>query len=112
MMCCFHFIPELTNRPWPNAAQIDLERPTHTLHQVIEGWDRFGRIVEHLWEDYGAGSTDVVKIGHRYDRASNRLYSEDVEAASQQKLSFRLEHVLPGRSGRRLSWAHRDENEK
>ena len=44
--------------------------------------DRFGRVIDHLWYDYGA-SAEAVRIRHGYDRASNRTYREDPVAAGQ-----------------------------
>jgi hypothetical protein len=40
------------------------------------GLDRFDRVVDLLWRNYGT-STDAVRIQHGYDRASNRLWRED-----------------------------------
>ena len=40
-----------------------------------DGLDRFGRIVDSRWSDYGA-SGDVDRIKYGYDRASNRTYRE------------------------------------
>ncbi len=45
------------------------------------GFDRFGRIVDHLWRDYGA-STDADRIQHGYDRSSNRLWRANPVAAA------------------------------
>jgi RHS repeat-associated protein len=46
-----------------------------------DGIDRFGRVIDLLWRDYG-GSADAVRIRHGYDRASNRLWREDSVAAA------------------------------
>jgi len=43
---------------------------------IYTGLDRFGRIVDNRWEDYGS-STDAARIGYGYDRASNRTYREN-----------------------------------
>jgi RHS repeat-associated protein len=51
---------------------------------IYRGLDRFGRVKDLLWRDYGA-SSDVVRIKHGYDRASNRLYREDPVAAANSK---------------------------
>ena len=40
-----------------------------------DGFDRFGRIVDSRWYDYGS-SADVDRILYGYDRASNRTYRE------------------------------------
>ncbi len=47
-----------------------------------DGLDRFGRVVDLLWYDYGS-SADAVRIKHGYDRASNRLWREDTVSKSQ-----------------------------
>ena len=47
-----------------------------------DGMDRFGRIVDLLWRDYGS-SVDVERIKHGYDRANNRLWRENAVAAAQ-----------------------------
>ena len=46
-----------------------------------DGLDRFDRVVDHLWRNYG-NSTDAVRIKHGYDRAGNRLWREDPVAAA------------------------------
>jgi len=48
----------------------------HGTAGEYDGLDRFGRVVDLLWRDYGS-SSDAVRIQHGYDRASNRLYRED-----------------------------------
>ena len=53
------------------------------LHQGGSGNDRFGRTVDHLWDDYGSGSPpDISRIKHGYDYAGNRTWREDVMAAA------------------------------
>ena len=49
-----------------------------------DGMDRFGRVVDLFWRDYGS-SSDAVRIQHGYDRAGNRLYREDPVAAANGK---------------------------
>ncbi len=45
-----------------------------------QGFDRFGRIVDHLWRDYGS-SADADRFLYGYDRAGNRIWKEnDVSA--------------------------------
>ena len=44
------------------------------------GFDRFGRIVDQLWYDYGA-SANRDQFTYGYDRASNRLYREHTGAS-------------------------------
>ncbi len=43
---------------------------------VYDGLDRFGRVKDLLWRDYGA-SADAARIGHGYDYAGNRVWRED-----------------------------------
>ena len=38
--------------------------------------DRFGRVQSQAWSTTGGSPTDLLKINHAYDRASNRLYAE------------------------------------
>ncbi|QDU05521.1 hypothetical protein V6x_52590 [Gimesia chilikensis] len=40
---------------------------------IYHGLDRFGRIKDSLWYDYGT-SSDIANIQYGYDRASNRTY--------------------------------------
>ena len=48
------------------------------------GFDRFGRIIDQRWYDYGAGEVrDQYRYG--YDRASNRLYRENTVASSKDE---------------------------
>ncbi|WP_428940632.1 RHS repeat-associated core domain-containing protein [Fontivita pretiosa] len=42
---------------------------------TYSGLDRFGRVVDQLWRDYGA-SADRERFGHGYDRNSNRVYRD------------------------------------
>jgi len=49
-----------------------------------DGLDRFDRVIDLLWRNYGT-STDAVRIKHGYDRAGNRLWREDPVAASYSK---------------------------
>ncbi len=48
------------------------------------GLDRFGRVVDQLWYDYGA-SADRDRFTYSYDRASNRLYRENTVASGQDE---------------------------
>ncbi|MCA9141760.1 MAG: RHS repeat-associated core domain-containing protein [Planctomycetales bacterium] len=48
------------------------------------GFDRFDRIVDHRWHDYGS-SVDVDRYKYGYDRASNRIWKENVVAANNGK---------------------------
>ncbi|SFJ57618.1 RHS repeat domain-containing protein [Planctomicrobium piriforme] len=51
---------------------------------IYTGLDRFGRIKDCRWQDYGA-SADAVRLKYGYDRDSNRLWRQDdvARAASQ-----------------------------
>ena len=40
------------------------------------GFDRFGRVIDQRWYDYGA-SADVDRFKYGYDRASNRIWREN-----------------------------------
>ncbi|MBM4094182.1 MAG: RHS repeat-associated core domain-containing protein, partial [Planctomycetes bacterium] len=48
------------------------------------GLDRFGRVVDHLWYDYGA-SADRDRFTYGYDRASSRLYRENTVASAKDE---------------------------
>ena len=48
------------------------------------GFDRFGRVVDQRWYDYGASEVrDQYRYG--YDRASNRLYRENTLASAKDE---------------------------
>ena len=51
---------------------------------IYLGWDRFGRIKDNYWYDYGS-STDVDRIKYGYDRVGNRTYRENTVATSYGK---------------------------
>lgn len=48
---------------------------------IYHGFDRFGRIKDNYWRDYG-GAADVDRIKYGYDRNGNRLWRENVVARS------------------------------
>ncbi len=48
----------------------------------FDGLDRFDRVIDLLWRDYGA-SVDVERVTHGYDRAGNRLWRECPVPAAQ-----------------------------
>jgi RHS repeat-associated protein len=48
------------------------------------GFDRFDRIVDYRWYDYGS-SADADRYKYGYDRASNRTWKENVVAANSSK---------------------------
>ncbi len=47
-------------------------------------FDRFGRVVQQLWYDYGA-SANRDKFTYGYDRASNRLYRENTLSSGRDE---------------------------
>ena len=49
------------------------------------GFDRFGRVIDHLWYAYAA-STDRDRYTYGYDRASNRLYRENTLTTGRDEL--------------------------
>jgi RHS repeat-associated protein len=51
---------------------------------IYGGLDRFGRVKDCRWYDYGH-STDTVRLQYAYDRASNRLWRADPVAQSLGK---------------------------
>lgn len=51
---------------------------------IYHGIDRFGRIDDSYWYDYGS-STDVDRIKYGYDRSCNRLWRENIVARSHGK---------------------------
>ena len=51
---------------------------------IYQGLDRFGRIIDAYWYDYGS-STDAARIKYGYDRVGNRTYRLDSVAASLGK---------------------------
>ena len=65
------------------VVQVDYTEPD-VCHDLItgsgddpyDGFDRFDRIVDNLWRDYGS-STDAARIKYGYDRAGNRTYREN-----------------------------------
>ena len=65
-----------------SVVEVDYPEPDlrydldHGTAGDYDGLDRFDRMVNLLWYDYGS-SADAVRIGHGYDRAGNRLYRED-----------------------------------
>jgi RHS repeat-associated protein len=48
------------------------------------GFDRFGRTVDHHWYNYDA-EVDLARVKHGYDSAGNRLWREDVVAAANSE---------------------------
>ena len=52
---------------------------------IYRGLDRFGRVKDCYWYDYGS-STDILRIKHGHDRASNRLYREEADTSDLDQL--------------------------
>jgi hypothetical protein len=48
---------------------------------TYQGFDRFGRMVDHRWRDYGS-SADADRFKYGYDRAGNRVWKENDVAGS------------------------------
>ena len=66
--------------------QTTYNEPGLTLNHEDGGLDQFGRIVDHAWKK---GVTDIVRIQHGYDRASNRTYRNDaVHAANSEVYTY------------------------
>ncbi|NQT15554.1 MAG: RHS repeat-associated core domain-containing protein, partial [Planctomycetes bacterium] len=63
--------------------QVRLDRD-HGVSGEYAGWDRFGRVVDHLWRDYGA-SADRDRYTYGYDRSGNRLYRENTTASGKDE---------------------------
>ena len=51
---------------------------------IYSGLDRFGRVKDCRWYDYG-NTTDTVRLKYGYDRSSNRLWRADLVAQSLSK---------------------------
>ena len=66
----------------------DYEQPDVRLEYFFDraysGFDRFGRVVDQRWYDYGA-SADRDRYTYGYDRASNRLYRENTTASGKDE---------------------------
>ena len=65
---------------WERSCSEDYEQPDVRLETFFDsaysGWDRFGRVVDQRWYDYGAGA-DRDRFTYGYDRAGNRTYREN-----------------------------------
>ena len=66
----------------------DYEQPDVRLeyffNSAYSGFDRFGRVVDQRWYDYGA-SADRDRYTYGYDRASNRTYRENTIASAKDE---------------------------
>ena len=51
---------------------------------VYRGLDRFGRVKDSYWRDYGSNA-DVDRIKYGYDRAGSRIWRENTAAAANGK---------------------------
>jgi len=72
---------------------------------IYRGFDRFGRVKDSYWYDYGS-SSDVDRIKYGYDRNGSRLYRENTVATANNAyfdekylydLIDRLKHMDRGR---------------
>ncbi|WP_428938181.1 hypothetical protein [Fontivita pretiosa] len=68
------------NHPQPQV-RLDLWGGTSGTYS---GLDRFGRVVDQLWRDYGA-SADRERFGHGYDRNSNRIYRDHTVTSAKDE---------------------------
>ncbi len=59
-------------------------RLEYFFDSAYSGWDRFGRVVDQRWYDYGA-SADRDRFTYGYDRASSRLYRENTVASGKDE---------------------------
>mgnify|MGYP000858361248 CR=1 FL=1 len=59
-------------------------RLEYFFNSAYRGFDRFGRVVDHRWYDYGA-SADRDRFTYGYDRASNRTYRENTIASGKDE---------------------------
>jgi RHS repeat-associated protein len=66
----------------------DYEQPDVRLesffNSVYGGWDRFGRVIDQRWYDYGA-TAERDRFTYGYDRASNRTYRENTVASAKDE---------------------------
>ncbi|PQO40735.1 hypothetical protein [Blastopirellula marina] len=58
---------------------------------IYSGLDRFGRVKDNRWYDYGS-SVDVDRTKYGYDRASNRIWRQNVVANSLSQPFDELYH--------------------
>ncbi|WP_428938183.1 hypothetical protein [Fontivita pretiosa] len=65
---------------------------------TYSGLDRFGRVVDQLWRDYGA-SADRERFGHGYDRNSNRVYRDHTVSSAGASAALRVRYFLTLRAG-------------
>jgi RHS repeat-associated protein len=59
-------------------------RLEYFFNSAYSGFDRFGRVVDQRWYDYGA-SADRDRYTYGYDRASNRTYRENTMASGKDE---------------------------
>ena len=45
----------------------------------VTGLDRFGRVVDQVWEDYSGTPTPIDEYAYGYDRSGNRLWKQNLE---------------------------------
>jgi len=73
-----------------DVVKVDYKQPqllydlaTGSGATTYAGLDRFDRTMTCLWQRYGGGAGDRVKLGYTYDRLGNRLTREDFVAKAQ-----------------------------
>ena len=65
----------------PIKVKLDLYQGT--TNGTYAGFDRFGRVKEHLWDDYDTGSPpNIAQVKYGYNEVGNRTWREDVMAAA------------------------------
>jgi hypothetical protein len=53
-----------------------------TSPSALSGFDRFGRVADQLWANYGTSPDTLADLGYGYDPSGNRLYREDLTSKS------------------------------
>ncbi len=71
-------------RKWRRTCGGARRRCVASIGEYV-GFDRFGRVIDHLWYAYAA-SADRARYTYGYDRASNRLYRENTLTSGKDEL--------------------------
>ncbi len=86
--------PVLTDYPQPDLRYTLVGTAGGTdpdTGDIYRGLDRFGRIKDAYWRDYGS-NIDAARIQYGYNRASSRLWREDPVAAANSAQYDELYH--------------------